>query len=118
MLKKLFMYICFALISALLFEKECFAQELQENTTILYYSKRADGNSVLNAVKQFTFPNSGLIVVPANPYYDNHNLPTNALLCGMKAPKEYVREAFRQLIGAGVKIMQVGPYYNPEINSA
>jgi hypothetical protein len=89
-------------------------------TKILYYEKSADSGRVARALNEFarTSNNDFLpVTVPGNPYYDERNLPTNAVMCGSEASPQDVRALVEILISQGVQIQYVGQYRNPEINS-
>jgi hypothetical protein len=98
----------------------CFPALGFPETKILYYEKTADSGKVAAAVRDFARQGgSGFlpVIVPANPYYEERGLPTNAVMCGSEASPQEVRALVELLISQGVQVQYVGQYRNPEINS-
>lgn len=91
-----------------------------ETTLLLYYEKGADGPAADRALDrletQLTVP-VDIVRVPPNPFYDDRELATNAVVCGAQASPEEVRLVVRTLMEDGFAIRYVGPYGRPELNS-
>jgi hypothetical protein len=86
---------------------------------ILYYKKTRDSNRVIDAINSAVatdLPNSQIVSVDANPYYEERELGTNAVYCGELTSQNDVKIIVETLIDAGVELRYIGPFLQPEIN--
>ncbi len=97
-----------------------FASLACAETKVFYYEKSADSGRVVQALDDFERAGERSllrITVPPNPYYEEQELTTNAVMCGSQASLSEVREIVEALRSHQVEILYVGQYRRPELNS-